>query len=214
MMLTRSFRVNGTTIDPAGAVADAVRAARKSARRSARGSARDFQAPEDIRRALDEVPDRLEDAIEAASDSIREAGETLRATVHELTAPPERRRMPTGRGWLAGIGIVVAAVALTTLVVRRVWSPSTEHLDDEVRRLDREDLDRATGEGMGTAPGAPERRSSLTTGAGLLSPLDARESPASRLTGVMADPATSAAGAEQEAASANGVVTSSDRAAG
>jgi hypothetical protein len=197
-MLTRTFRVNGTTIDPAEAV------------RNVRDSALELQAPDrqDIRRALDDMPDRLEEAIEAAGESLREAGDAIRASVHEMTAPTQRNRMPSTRGWLAGIAIAVGAVALATWLFRRMTA-TPQPLDEDWAQLDREDLDRAAGEGMGTAPGAPERRSSMATGEGLLSPLDsARES--THLTGVMGDPSTTDV-ADSESLSANGVGVTSDR---
>ena len=200
-MLTRTFHLNGTTIDPAEAV------------RSARDTARELQAPDrqDIKRALDDMPDRLEDAIEAAGESLREAGDAIRASVHEMTAPSPRNRMPSTRGWLAGIAVMVAGIAVATWLFRRFSASTTKDVDDEYARLDLDDLDRAAGEGMGTAPGAPERRSTMTTGEGLLSPLDsARESTGTRLTGVMADPSATDV-AESESLSPNGVGVTSDR---
>jgi hypothetical protein len=204
MLLTRNLRLNGTTIDPG----EAVRTARDSAR-----DLRDFQAPdrEDIKRAFEEVPDRLEEAIEAASESLRDAGDAIRASVHEMTAPPSRTRMPSTRGWVAGIAFTTAAVVLATWLFRR-FSSSTTRLedDDDFASLDREDLDRAASEGMGTAPGASERRSSMT-GEGFLSPLDAsRETGGSRLTGVMADPSSTDVGGP-DAVPAGGISLPSDR---
>ena len=103
--------------------------------------------------------------------------------------------MPTAGGWLAGLAVMVAAVALTTWLVRRLWPATKTIVDDELAELDRVDLDRAAGEGMGTAPGSTERRSSIpTTGEGLLAPLDSRRQTTEpdRLTGVMAEPTASA----------------------
>ena len=106
-------------------------------------------------RALDDMPDRLEDAIEAAGESLREAGDAIRASVHEMTAPSPRNRMPSTRGWLAGIVVMVAGIAVVTWLFRRFSTSTTKDVDDEYARLDLDDLDRAAGEGMGTAPGAP-----------------------------------------------------------
>jgi hypothetical protein len=200
-MLTRTFRVNGTTIDPAEAV------------RTARDSAREFQTPDrqDIKRAFEDVPDRVEEAIEAASETLREAGDAIRASVHEMTAPAPRYRMPSTRGWVAGIAFTMAALVLATWLFRRVSSAATRRADADYARLDREALDRAASEGMATAPGAPERRSTMTPGEGLLSPLDsARETSGTRLSGVMADPSTTDIG-ESESLSPNGVGVTSDR---
>jgi hypothetical protein len=211
-MLTPTFRLNGTTIDPAEAVR----------------SARDLQPPDprELLRAFDDVPVKLEGAIDAAGSSLRDAGESLRATVHELSAPPRRNRMPSAGGWLAGLVVMVAAVAVTTWLVRRLWPATKARIDGEVAELDRVDLDRAAGEGMGTAPGSAERRSSIpTTGEGLLAPLDSRRQTTEpdRLTGVMAEP--TGVGADLRgtmgsdvsgaaSASGNGVGTASDRYAG
>jgi hypothetical protein len=174
-MLTRSFRMNGTNIDPVEAV------------RNVRETVRDVQPPDprDLRHALDDVPDKLEQAIDAASVSLRDAGDTLRAAVHDMTAPPQQNR-PSTRGMLVGIAFMVAAAAAATWVFRRLTSAPMAPTDADLAGLDREDLDRAAGEGMGTAPGAAERR---TSGEGLLTPLDApRENSGVGLTGVMADP--------------------------
>ncbi len=214
-MLTRTFRLNGTTIDPAEAVR----------------SARDIQAPDprELRRAFDDMPEKLEGALDAAGTSLRDAGDSLRATVHDLSAPPRRNRMPSSAGgWLAGLALILAAVAVATWLVRRFWPATTTPDDDDVAVLDRFDLDRAAGEGMGTAPGASERRSSIpapVTGEGLLSPLDSRRQTTEpdRLTGVMAEPTSVGAdirasgGSDVTAtdpASMNGVGTTSDRYAG
>jgi hypothetical protein len=200
-MLTRNFRVNGTTIDPAEAV------------RNVRDSAFEFQAPDrqEIRRALDDMPDRLEEAIEAAGESLREAGDAIRASVHEMTAPTQRNRMPSTRGWLAGIAVTVAAVGLATFLFRRLSSMAAQRADADYAQLDRDDLDRAAGEGMGTAPGAAERQSSITTGEGLLAPLDSgRETTGTRLAGVMADPSSTDFD-NSESLSPNGVGVTSDR---
>jgi hypothetical protein len=215
-MLTRNVRLNGTTIDPA----EAVRSAR-DATRDLRVTARDLQAPDarDLRKAIDkamdDVPDRIEDAIEAANESLREAGESLRAAVHDLTAPQQRSRMPSAGAWLAGVAFMIAAVALGAWLFRRMSSSAVDELDLDVSTLDRDDLDRAAGEGMGTAPGAAERRMGTSPNEGLLSPLDApRENSGIGLTGVMADPATTGERsglAEPQGASANGVGTASDR---
>ncbi len=112
-MLTRSLRLNGTTIDPAEAVR----------------SARDIQPPDprEFLKAFDDVPEKLEGALDAAGTSLRDAGESLRATVHELSAPPRRNRMPTAGGWVAGLVVMVAAVALTTWLVRRLWPATKAH---------------------------------------------------------------------------------------
>lgn len=121
-MLTRTIHLNGTTIDPAEAMRSA---------------------------GLDTVPDRVDAAISAAGDSLRDAGDLLRATVHQLSAPPARTKMPSTRGWLAGIVFLVAAVAVSTWLFRRM---STARMaDDDLDALDLEDLERAKGEGMGTA---------------------------------------------------------------
>jgi len=211
-MMTRSIRLNGTTIDPA----EAVRAAR------------DVQPPDprELLKAFDDVPEMLEGALDAAGSSLRDAGESLRATVHELSAPPRRNRTPSASGWLAGLVVMVAAVALTTWLVRRLWPATKTTIDDEFAELDRVALDRAAGEGMGTAPGSAERRSTIpTTGEGLLSPLDSRRQTTEpdRLTGVMAEPAgvgadlRGAAGSEVSGAgstSGNGIDAASDRYAG
>lgn len=181
--------------------------------RSARNSARDIQPriqpidTDDIRRALDSVPDRVDAAIEAAGESLRDAGEALRVAVHDLSAPPQRTRMPSGRGWVAGIAFVVASIAVATWLTRRIaMSRHAFSPDDDLGVLDRDDLDRATGEGMGTAAGT-DRTSSMTTGEGLLSPLDQfNETSDRRLAGVMAEP-TQVAG--------NGLgIPASDRASG
>ena len=172
------------------------------------------------------MPEKLEGALDAAGTSLRDAGESLRATVHELSAPPRRNRMPTAGGWVAGLVVMVAAVALTTWLVRRLWPATKATIDDEFAELDRVDLDRAAGEGMGTAPGSAERRSSIpTTGEGLLAPLDSRRQTTEpdRLTGVMAEPTGvgadlhAAVGSEVSgagSASGNGVGAASDRYAG
>jgi hypothetical protein len=164
--------------------------------RSARDSARDIQPriqpldTDEIRRALDTVPDRVDAALEAAGVSLRDAGESLRAAVHDLSAPPQRTRMPSGRGLVAGIAFIVASIAVATWLMRRVaTSRHTFTADDDMDVLDRDDLDRATSEGMGTAAGAVDRSSLMTTGEGLLSPLDqSNEMSDRRLTGVMAEP--------------------------
>lgn len=212
-MLTRTLRLNGTTIDPAEAVR----------------SARDIQPPDprEFLKAFDDMPEKLEGAIDAAGTSLRDAGESLRATVHELSAPPRRNRMPSSPGgWVVGLVVIVAAVALTTWLVRRLWPATKTTIDDEFAELDRVDLDRAAGEGMGTAPGSAERRSSIpTTGEGLLSPLDSRRQTTEPdlLTGVMAEPTGVGAdlhggiGSEVSgagSASGNGVGAASDRYAG
>ena len=121
-MLTRTIHLNGTTIDPAEAIRST---------------------------GLDAVPDRVDAAISAAGDSLRDAGDSLRATVHQLSAPPSRTKMPSTRGWLAGIAFLVAAVAVTTWLFRRMSAAPT--VEDDLDVLDLEDLERAKGEGMGTA---------------------------------------------------------------
>ena len=134
--------------------------------------------------------------------------------------------MPAAGGWLAGLAVMVAAVALTTWLVRRLWPATKTTVDDELAELDRVDLDRAASEGMGTAPGSTERHSSIpTTGEGLLAPLDSRRQTTEpdRLTGVMAEPTVvgadthGAMGSDVSgagSASGNGVGTTSDRYAG
>lgn len=123
-MLTRTIRVNGTTIDPGEAI------------RSTR---------------LDTVPDRVDAAIGAAGESLRDAGDSLRATVHQLSAPPSRTRMPSTRGWLAGFAFLLAAIAIATWLFRRMSAAPMGISADDLDALDLEDLERAKGEGMGTA---------------------------------------------------------------
>lgn len=165
-MLTTNLRINGTTIDPAEAVR----------------SAREIKAPDprELREMLDAVPDRVDAALGAAGESLRDAGDSLRATVHELSAPPRRTRMPSTRGWLAGAALLVATIGVTAwLFRRRAVSLDTLDLDDDVAQLDREDRDRAAGEGMGTAVGTSES----------VMPHDPLHvSSDQELTGVMAEP--------------------------
>jgi hypothetical protein len=151
-MLTRTIHVNGTTIDPAEAIHST---------------------------GLDTVPDRVDAAISAAGDSLREAGDSLRATVHQLSAPPSRTRMPSTRGWLAGIAFLVAAVAVSTWLFRRMSSAPVA--DDDLDTLDLEDLERAKGEGMGTAVGSAVSSDPLHV------PSDSESD--NELMGVMAEPA-------------------------
>ena len=125
-MLTRTIRVNGTTIDPAEAIRST---------------------------GLDTMPERVDAAINAAGESLRDAGDSLRATVHQLSAPPSRTRMPSTRGWLAGFAFLVAAIALATWLFRRLSAAPMALSADDLDALDLEDLERAKGEGMGTAVG-------------------------------------------------------------
>ena len=150
-MLTRTITLNGTTIDPAEAIRST---------------------------GLDTMPERVDAAISAAGDSLRDAGDSLRATVHQLSAPPSRTRMPSTRGWFAGIVLVVAAVTLATWLVRRMSSTPTALNVDELDALDLKDLERAKGEGMGTA-----------VGTAVADPLHIPSD--NELIGVMAEPAAS-----------------------
>ena len=162
-MLTRTIRLNGTTIDPAEAIRSA---------------------------GLDTMPERVDAAISAAGDSLRDAGDSLRATVHQLSAPPQRGRMPSGRGWLAGVAFIVAAVALTTWLFRRMSAAPAARPDDDLDVLDLEDLERATGEGMGTAAGTTDRMPSTMIAPESVLALDPRHVPSDHeLAGVMAEPA-------------------------
>ena len=162
-MLTRTIRLNGTTIDPAEAIRSA---------------------------GLDTVPERVDAAIAAAGDSLRDAGDSLRATVHQLSAPPQRGRMPSGRGWLAGVAFVVAAVALTTWLFRRMSARPAALPDDDLDALDLEDLERAKGEGMGTAVDTADRMPSTMTAPDPVIARDPLQVPSDHeLAGVMAEPA-------------------------
>ena len=161
-MLTRTIRLNGTTIDPGEAIRSA---------------------------GLDTMPDRVDAAISAAGDSLRDAGDSLRATVHQLSAPPQRGRMPSTRGMLAGVAFLVAAIAVTTWLFRRM-SSAPALPDDDLDVLDLEDLERAKSEGMGTAVAAADRipstmhaPESVIAGDPLHVPSD------NELTGVMAEAA-------------------------
>lgn len=162
-MLTRTIRLNGTTIDPAEAIRSA---------------------------GLDTMPERVDAAISAAGDSLRDAGDSLRATVHQLSAPPQRGRMPSTRGLLAGVTFVVAAVALTTWLFRRMSATSAALPDDDLDALDLDDVERAKGEGMGTAAGTADRMPTTMTAPGSVVARDPVHVPSdSELTGVMAESA-------------------------
>ena len=147
-MQTPTFRMNGTVIDPAEAVR----------------SARDLQLPDtrDLVRGLDAVPGRVDTALGAAGDSLREAGDQLRGTIHELSAPRRQRRLPFAWPWLVGIAVGVTVLGALTMWFRR--STATPSFEEDIADLDREDLDRAAGEGMGTAPGATDHLASPTNG--------------------------------------------------
>lgn len=161
-MLTRTIRLNGTTIDPAEAIRSA---------------------------GLDTMPERVDAAISAAGESLRDAGDSLRATVHQLSAPPQRGRMPSTRGMLAGVAFVVATVALTTWLFRRM-SAAPALPDVDLDALDLEDLERAKGEGMGTAVGTTDRMPSTMTAPEPAIAHDPLHVPSdNELTGVMAEPA-------------------------
>ena len=56
---------------------------------------------------------------------------------------------------------MVAAVGVGDLARPAAVVGDEATVDDEYAELDRDDLDRAAGEGMGTAPGASERRSTI-----------------------------------------------------
>jgi hypothetical protein len=84
-MLTRSLRLNGTTIDPAEAVR----------------SARDIQPPDprEFLKAFDDMPEKLEGALDAAGTS-RCATRASRCVPPCTSCPrPRRNRMPTAGGW-------------------------------------------------------------------------------------------------------------------
>ncbi len=135
-MLSRTIRLTGTTIDPGEAIRSA---------------------------GLDAMPERVDAAISAAGESLRDAGDSLRATVHQLSAPPQRGRMPSTRGMLAGVAFLVAAVAVTTWLFRRMSATPAALLDDDLDVLDLGDLERAKGEGMGTAVATTDRMPSTMT---------------------------------------------------
>ena len=131
------------------------------------------------------------------------------------------RESPAHQGPIVLVSIDgIPATDLRAYGAERSDTPAIDELDEDFAGLDRQDLERAAGEGRGTAPGAPERRSASTMNPdeGLLSPLDGpRENSGIGLTGVMADPAATGARTgftDAEGASANGVGTSSDRYAG
>ena len=111
----RRLRLNGTVIDPAEAVR----------------SARDFQAPDarEILRNLDSVPGRVDTAISAAGDSLRETGDQIRGTIHELSAPRRDRRLPIAWPWLVGLAVGFTIIGVGAWWFRRSSSPAI--LDDD-----------------------------------------------------------------------------------
>lgn len=147
-MQTPTLRMNGTVIDPAEAVK----------------SARDLQVPDarELLRGLDAVPGRVDTAIGAAGNSLREAGDQLRGTIHEMSAPRRDRRLPIAWPLLVGLAVGAAVIGLGTWWFRR--STASQAFDEDIADLDREDLDRAAGEGMGTAPGATDHLASPSNG--------------------------------------------------
>jgi hypothetical protein len=149
-MQTPTLRMNGTVIDPA----DAVR------------SARDLQVPDarDLLRGLDAVPGRVDTALGAAGDSLREAGDQLRGTIHELSAPRRERRLQMAWPWLVGFAAIATLIGLGTWWFRRSTASPAFEDDADIASLDREDLERASGEGMGTAPGATDWLASPSNG--------------------------------------------------
>lgn len=145
-----TLRMNRTVIDPAEAIR----------------TARDFEAPDagELRRSLETVPARVDTAIAAAGDSLRETGDQIRETIHELSAPRRQRGLPIAWPWLVGLAAGFTVIGVGAWWYRR--SSSTVVLDDDLdlSGLDREDLDRAAGEGMGTAPGATDHLASPSNG--------------------------------------------------
>ena len=99
-MHTPTLHRNGT-IDPAEAI------------RSARDQAPDAR---ELLRGLDAVPARVDTALSTAGDTIREAGDQLRGTIHELSAPRRERRLPIAWPWLVGL-----AAAMTVIGVGAWW---------------------------------------------------------------------------------------------
>ena len=115
-MQTPTFRMNGTVIDPAEAVR----------------SARDLQVPDtrDLLRGLDAVPGRVDTALGAAGDSLREAGDQLRGTIHEMSAPRRNRRLPIAWPLLVGLAVGAAMIGLGTWWFRR--STATPTFEDDI----------------------------------------------------------------------------------
>jgi hypothetical protein len=146
-MQTPTLHRNGT-IDPAEAF------------RSARDQAPDAR---DLLRGLDAVPARVDTALSTAGDTIREAGDQLRGTIHELSAPRRERRLPIAWPWLVGLAAGMTVIGVGAWWFRRS-SSQTDIVDIDLSTLDREDLDRATGEGMGTAPRATDGLATPTNG--------------------------------------------------
>jgi hypothetical protein len=146
-MHTPTLHRNGT-IDPAEAI------------RSARDQAPDAR---ELLRGLDTVPARVDTALSTAGDTIREAGDQLRGTIHELSAPRRERRLPIAWPWLVGLAAGMTVIGVGAWWFRRS-SSATDIEDIDLSTLDREDLDRATGEGMGTAPGATDGLAMPTNG--------------------------------------------------
>jgi hypothetical protein len=149
-MHTPTLRLNGTVIDPAEAVR----------------SAKDLQAPDprELLRGLDSVPARVDSALSAAGDSLRETGDQIRDTIHELSAPRRSRRLPIAWPWLVGLAAGFTVIGVGAWWFRRSSSPVVLDDDVDLSGLDREDLDRATSEGMGTAPGATDHLASPSNG--------------------------------------------------
>ena len=105
----------------------------------------------------------VDQALDAAGETLREAGEQIRETIHELSAPRSQRRLPLAWPWLIGLAAGLTVIGIGTWWFRRSSSPVID-LDEDLATLDREDLDRATSEGMGTAAGAIDRLASPTNG--------------------------------------------------
>ena len=149
-MHTPTLRMNGTVIDPA----EAIRSARDPGARRAAICCR----------GLETVPARVDTALSTAGDTIRETGDQLRETIHELSAPRRQRGLPIAWPWLVGLAAGFTVIGVGAWWYRR--SSSTVVLDDDLdlSGLDREDLDRADrrrhghGAGRDRSPGEPVER--------------------------------------------------------
>ncbi len=119
-----------------------------------------------------------------AGESLRDAGEAIRATVHTLSAPRRRRRRPDTPALFVLLAAGVAVAGIGAWWIRRSTAsaarlPSGHGVDTTTSaRLDREAVDRATDEGMGTTPGAHDRLAATLADEGALDSLaDAPQRP-------------------------------------
>jgi hypothetical protein len=154
---------DGSTFD----VADTVRAVRE------------LQAPDarDLVRGLEAVPDLAGAALEAA-------GESLRETVHRMSAPP-RRSGPSTRGWITGLAVTIAVLGAAAWTWRRMTAmrparralPAGPPVEAEAARLDREAIERAAGEGMGVVESVTEREMGMRAAGPGIVEHDGRDAP-------------------------------------